>query len=87
MNYRFSAMTNIPSTRDTFTLLYRVVWLDKYGKTAGTTPIRTYSTSTAGWTPAVTALISPTNAVKARIEMVLNNFAATAYVDEVLFGK
>ncbi|MBK9715366.1 MAG: hypothetical protein IPO81_29370 [Kouleothrix sp.] len=84
--YTFVGYANIPSTGDTFTFKWQVVWRNSSGSTISTSTIKTYSGATAGWNQASATLTAPSGTSSARIRMAVSSLNATIYVDDVAFS-
>lgn len=84
--YTFVGYANIPSTGDTFTFKWQVVWRNSSGSTISTSTIKTYSGATTGWNQASATLTAPSGTSSARIRMAVSSLNATIYVDDVAFS-
>ncbi len=81
-SYNVDGWVNIPATNTTFTFQIQVRWMNSAGSTLRTDLVRSYTTSTTGWSAASQILAAPTGATRAELRMVVSSLKSTIYVDD-----
>ena len=86
-SYTFSGWVNIPATTDELTFQLEVEWRDAKNKTLGTSPLRSFSSGTDGWTEARASLVAPAETTNAQVRMVVKSPKETIniYTDDFAF--
>ena len=76
----------IPATKDAFTVVVDVQWLDAGSAILRTDLARTYTKPTGGWDQSMITKNPPTGATHAVIRIDVTSLHATFYADDFAFG-
>ena len=86
--YAFSARTNIPSTADSFSFAYRVLWRSATGALLRTDSVGSRTSHTSGaWRTASATLTAPAQATQATVRMAVGRLNSTIYADDVVLRR
>lgn len=85
--YTFSGWFDIPKTSDTFKYKIELKWRNALGITIRTDTIKTYTTSTSGWTRAFATKTSPSSARSVVVRMSTSSLRGPIYVDDFSLNR
>ncbi len=80
-SYAFSGWVNIPTTADEFSFQIRAVWFGSDGATIGSSGIKGFTASTAGWVEVTRTVTAPAGTIYGKLVMSTSLMSATVYVD------
>jgi len=86
-SYNLSGWVNVPPTADVFSFKLQVRWLTETGTVISTSTVKSFTTSTSGWTLASKTLVAPAGTRAAQIRINVNGLNASVYLDAFVFKQ